>query len=129
MTTKINLKAMTIEFGVVHKVGPYVTLFLVNCDPLPLSHFVTYPGISPKKYVTHLDPRFLVGLVQKLAKAPCTNSLSIVHGDFCLGVVSSEGLLTERFCPGWFLSVLPSVRMHPLQQKVKHHFKFHVLYA
>src|SRR6218665_1044329 len=61
----------------------YVTLFLANFDPLPLSHFVTHPG-TPQKYVTHLGPpRFLVGLVQKpWTKATCTNSLSIVCGVF-----------------------------------------------
>src|SRR6218665_1712936 len=97
----------------------YVTLFLANFDPLPLSHFVTHPG-TPRKYVTHLGPhRFLVGLVQKSrTKVPFTNSISIVRGGFCPG-----------FCPGWFLSVPPSVTIHLLQQKVKHHFKFHVSYV
>src|SRR6218665_3717109 len=33
----------------------YVTLFLANFDPFPLSHFVTHPG-TPRKYVTHLGP-------------------------------------------------------------------------
>src|SRR6218665_2269021 len=33
----------------------YVTPFLANFDPLPLSHFVTHLG-TPKKYVTHLGP-------------------------------------------------------------------------
>src|SRR6218665_135689 len=32
----------------------YVTLFLANFYPLPLSHFVTHPGTIPRKYVTHL---------------------------------------------------------------------------
>src|SRR6218665_3385279 len=97
--------------------------------PPPLSHLVTHPGIPPK-YVTHLGPpQFLVGLVQKTrTKAPCTNSLSIVRGGFCLGVLSG-GLLSGRFCSEWFLSVPPSVRIHLLQQKVKHHFKFHVSYV
>jgi len=38
----------------------------------------------------------------------------------------SEGLWFGWFCHGWFLSVPPSVTIHLLQQKVKHHFKFHV---
>ena len=33
----------------------YVTLFLANFTPLPLSHFVTYPW-TPRKYVTHFGP-------------------------------------------------------------------------
>ena len=95
------------------------TLFLANFDPLPLSHFVTYSG-NPRKYVTHVGPpRFLVGLVQKSrTKVPCTNSISIVRGGFCPGVLT-----------GWFLSVPPSVTIHLLLQKVKHHFKFHVSYV
>src|SRR6218665_310346 len=44
---------------------------------------------------------------------------------FARGLLSG-GLLSGRFCPGWFLSVPTSVRTHLLQQKVKNHFKFHV---
>src|SRR6218665_584694 len=61
----------------------------------------------PRKYITHLGPhpRFLEGLVQKTrTKAPCTNSVSIVRGVFVRGVLSL-GLLSKRFCLGWFLSV------------------------
>src|SRR6218665_935897 len=108
----------------------YVTLFLANFDPLLLSHFVTHPE-SPQKYVTHLRPPppiFSRPSTKKTrTKAPCTNSLSIVQG-FVRGVLSG-GLLSGRFCPGWFLSVPPCVRIHMLQQKVKHHFKFHVSYV
>src|SRR6218665_2237969 len=61
-------------------------------------------------------------------KSPCTNSLSIVRRGFCpRGIV--RGLLSGRFCPGWFLPVPPSVRIQLLQRKVKHHFKFHVSYV
>ena len=71
----------------------------------------------------------LVGLVQKIrTKTPCTNSLSIVRWDF-VQVVFSGYLLSFRFCPGWVLSVPPSVRIHLLQQKIKHHFKFQVSYV
>src|SRR6218665_3115562 len=47
---------------------------------------------------------------------------------FVRGLLSG-GLLSGRFCPGWFLSVPTSVRTHLLQQKVKNHFKFHVSYV
>src|SRR6218665_1259426 len=71
----------------------YVTLFLANFDPRPLSHFVTQPG-TPKSTSAISDPRFLVGLVQKSrTKALCTNSLSVVCGGF-----SPAG-----FCPGFFV--------------------------
>src|SRR6218665_1112425 len=107
----------------------YVTLFLANFDPLPLSHYVAHPGIPPNNTSHISDPRFLVGLVQKIrTKAPCTNSLSIVREGICLGAFV-RGFLSVRFCPGWFLSVPPSVRIHLLQQKVKNHFKFHASYV
>src|SRR6218665_3015203 len=103
----------------------YVTLFLANFDPLPPSDTLCHTSRDPPKVRhTSLTPRFLVGLVQKTrTKAPCTNFLSIIRGGFCPGVLS------ERFCPGWFLSVPPSVKIHLLQQKVKHHFRFHVSYV
>src|SRR6218665_622431 len=62
----------------------YVTLFLSNFDPLPLSHFVTHPGTPKVRY--NLEPTSFVGLVQKTrTKAPCANSLSIVRGAFVRG--------------------------------------------
>src|SRR6218665_1744459 len=80
----------------------------------------------PQMYVTHLGPPiFSRPSTKTLTKAPYTYSLSIVHEGFCLGFC----LLSGRFCPGCFLSVPPYVRMHVLQQKVKHHLKFHVSYV
>src|SRR6218665_2482931 len=97
--------------GAVHKVRH--TIFGQFLPPSPLSHFVTHPR----------TPRFLVGLVQKSrTKTP------IVRGGFCPRILS-WGLLSGRFCPGWVWSIPPSVRIHLLQQKVKHHFKFHVSYV
>src|SRR6218665_993591 len=104
------------------RLGPsikYVTLFLANFDPPSTCHTLSHiPG--PPESTSHIsDPRLLVGLVQKSwTKVPCTNSISIVRRGFVRG-----------FCPGWFLSVPPSVTIHLLQQKVKHHFKFHVSYV
>src|SRR6218665_2037418 len=99
----------------------YVMLFLVNFYPPPLCHTLSHIPGPPPKSTSHIsDPPFLVGLIQKTrTKAPCTNSFSIVRGGFCL----------ERFVRGGILSVPPSVRLHLLQQKVKHHFKFHVSYV
>src|SRR6218665_3128064 len=83
----------------------YAMLFLANFDP-PVTFCHTYRN-PPKVHHTSRTPRFLVGLVQKIrTKAPCTNSVSIVHGGFCPGVLSG-GLLSGRFCSGWFLSVSP----------------------
>jgi len=99
-------------------------LFLANFDPPSLCHTLSHISEPPKvRHTSRPHPRFLVGLVQKTrTKAPCTNSLSIVHGAFCPGCVSG-GLLPGRFCLGWFLSVPPSVRKYLLQQKVKHHIR------
>src|SRR6218665_2136007 len=92
--------------GAVHEVRH--AIFGQFSHPSPMSHFVKHPGTSPPK-VRHTSrtPRFLVGLVQKTrTKAPCTNSLSIVRGGFCSGVLLG-GLLSGRFCPGWFFVNFP----------------------
>src|SRR6218665_1254642 len=99
--------------------GYYVTLFLANFDPHSPCHTSSHiPG--PPKSTSHISaPRFLVGLVQKTrTKAPCTNSLLIVRGVFVQGALS--GVVFVHF---------PSVRIHLLQQKGKHHFKLHVSYV
>src|SRR6218665_3667274 len=97
--------------------------------PSPLSHFVTHPG-TPES-TSHISDlhRFLVGLVQTtLTKAPCTNSLSIVHMAFCLGVFL-RGSFVWKVLSGVVFVHSPSVIIHLLQQKVKHHLKFHVSYV
>src|SRR6218665_1627784 len=48
----------------------------------------------------------------------CVSSRGFLFGGL------SGGVLSGRFRQGWFLSVHPSVRLHPLQQKTKHHFQF-----
>src|SRR6218665_1001109 len=87
----------------------YVTLFLVNFDPPPLSHFVTHPGTPPKVRHTSRTPRFLVDLVQKFrTKAPCTLSVSIVREGFVWGVCQEvfclEGFVRVGFSPFPLLS-------------------------
>ena len=83
----------------------YMTLFLTKFDPLPCHTLSHIPG--PPESTSHIPDLplpFLVGLVQKSQKkAPCTNSLSIVRGDFFPGVLSG-GLLSGRFCPFPLLS-------------------------
>ena len=101
----------------------YVTLFLANLTPL--SHFVTHPG-RPLKNVTHLGvapPHFSRPSTKILYKFYLNCSRRFLYGE-----VLSGGPLSGRFCPGWFLSVPLSATIHLLQQKVKHHFKFHVSY-
>src|SRR6218665_2712367 len=99
----------------------YVTLFLANFDPPSPCHTLSnIPG--PPKNTSHIsDPPIFSRPSTKIrTKAPVQILSQLFAGFFVRGVLS-EGLLSERFCPGWFLSV-----PHLLQQKVKHHFKFHV---
>ena len=71
--------------------------FLPIVTPLPLSHFVTHPGI-PQKYVTHLGPPiFSRPSTKTRTKTLCTNSLSIVRGAFSRGF-SLEGFVRGDFC-------------------------------
>src|SRR6218665_268643 len=61
----------------------YFWPILTPSPPVTLCHTSRDP---PKVRHTFRTPRFLLGLVQKTrTKAPCTNSLSIVRGGFCLG--------------------------------------------
>src|SRR6218665_1200653 len=85
------------------------------------------PG-PPKVLHTSRSPQFSRPSTKTQTKGLCTNSLSIVHKGFCPGVMS-EGLLSGRLCPVWFLSIPRSVRIHLLRQKIKHHFKFQVSFV
>src|SRR6218665_1316591 len=108
----------------------YVTLFLVNFYPLPLSHFVTHPG-TPRKYVTHLGtppPIFSRPSTKNPDKSPLYKfshncSQGFLSGRFCQRVFCLEGFVWGGFCP------FPHLSEYVLQQKVKHHFKFHVSYV
>src|SRR6218665_366412 len=107
--------------GAVHKLRH--TSFGQFCPPVTLCH--TSRDHSPKVRHTSRTPPFLVGLVQKSwTKVPCTNYISIVRKG---SQIVRKGV--RGFCPGWFFSVPPSITIHLFQQKVKHHFKFHVSYV
>jgi len=91
-----------------------------------MSHFVTHPG-TPQKYVTFCSrPSTKNPDKSLLYEFPLNCSRGCLSGGcvFVRGVLS--GGLLSRFCPECFLSVPPSVRIYLLQQKVKHHLKFHV---
>src|SRR6218665_1378316 len=94
----------------------------------PLSHFVTHPRTPSKVRHTSLTPRFFSRPSRKNPdKRPLYKFSLNCSWDFCPGgCVRGGGLLAGRFCAGWFLSIPPSVTIHLLQEKVKHHFKFHV---
>src|SRR6218665_991862 len=103
----------------------YIMIFLANFYP-PCHTSSHIPG-PPPKYVTHLGPpRFFSRPSTKSPdKSPLYKFSSIVFGVFVREGLS-EGIWFGRFCQGWFLSIPPSVTIHLLQQKVKHHFKFYV---
>src|SRR6218665_1720586 len=85
--------------------------------PSPCHTLSHIPG-PPKKYVPHLGPpQFLVGLVQKSwTKVLCTNSVSIVHGGFCPGVLSglvfSVFLLSQYICYNKKLNITLNFMFH-----------------
>src|SRR6218665_1300355 len=96
-----------------------------------MSHFVTYPE-PPKIRHTYRTPRFLVGLAHTCkpwTKAHVQISLN------CLRRFLSRGCCKRVFClKGFVLGGFvrsPSIRLrvHLLQQKVKHHLKFQVSYT
>src|SRR6218665_2708106 len=85
----------------------YVTLFLANFDPLvTLGH----TSRDPPESMSHISdpPIFSRPSTKNPDKNPCTNSLSIVRGDFCQGVLSEvfclEGFVWGGFCPFPLLS-------------------------
>ena len=84
-------------FGAVHKVRHAIFGQFLPAPPVTLRHTSRPP---PKVRHTSRTPRFLEGLVQKSrTKVPCTNSISIVRGGFCPGVLSGFS-----FCPFPLLS-------------------------
>src|SRR6218665_1372174 len=87
-----------------------ITLFLANFDPLPP---VTLCHTSRDTPI----------LSRPNTKIPDESPLYKFY------LNCSRRFLSGGFCPGWFLSVPLSVTIHLLQQKVKHHFKFHVSYV
>ena len=98
----------------------YVTQFLANFylpSPCHTSSHIPGPPIFRRPRTKNRD------------KSPLVQILSQLFGGFFVRRFCQRGLLSGRFCPGWFWSIPPSVRIHLLQQKVKHHFKFHVSYV
>src|SRR6218665_3589657 len=83
--------------------------FLPILTPSPCHTLSHIPGPPKVRHTSRTPPRVLVGLVRKTrTKAPCTNSLLIVHGGFCPGfcpgVVCLEGFVPRGFCPFPLLS-------------------------
>ena len=98
----------------------YIMLFLANFDPPP-PVTLCHTSWDPQS-MSHISdpPPFLVGLVQKTRTKTLFTNCS--RGFF-------KGPLVWKVLSGMAFVCSPSVRIHLLQQKVKHRFKFQVSYA
>src|SRR6218665_3033162 len=121
----------TLNFGVIITLDSvrglsikYVALFWANFDPLP-PITLCHTSWDRQKYVTHLGPPPIFSWTS--TKNPDKSPLYKFPLNCSRGVLSG-GLLSGRFCSGWFLSIPPSVRIHLLQQKGKHHFQISCMY-
>src|SRR6218665_801880 len=114
---------VNLHLGAVHKV--HHAIFGQFSILLPLSDFVTHPR-TPKSTSYSSDLPILIGLIQKSRTIPPVQIISQLFAGMFGQRGLSEGLLSGRFCPGWFLSVPPSVRIHLLQQKATLNFRFHM---
>jgi len=94
----------------------YIKLFWTNFSPC---HTSRDPQI---KYVTHLGPPIFSSRAYMHTYICRYRGFVLVHGGFCSRSFV-RGFLSGRFCPGWFCPS-PSVIIHLLQQKAKHHFQF-----
>ena len=116
------------RLGAVHKLSSLRHAICANFDPRPSVTLCHTSRDPTQKYVTHLGPPppiFSRPSAKNPDKSPLykfsLNCSRVFYPGFCL--------LSGRFCPGCLLCVPPSARMHVLQQKIKHHLKFHVSYV
>src|SRR6218665_1262751 len=107
----------------VYRMGPsikYVTLFLANFDPLPCHTLSHIPGAPPKvRHTSRTSPIFSRPITKSPGQKSPVQILSQLFAEVFVRMILS-GLVFVRS---------PSVTIHLLQQKVKHHFKFHVSYV
>src|SRR6218665_2316242 len=101
----------------------YVTLFWTDFDR-PTSVTLCHASRDPLKYVTHLGPQFLIvyACIHVLYRG-----FVLVCGGFCPGFF--WGFFVRKVLSGVVFVRPPSVRLHPLQQKDKHHFQFYFSYV
>ena len=76
-----------------------VMLFMANFDSTSPPVTLCHPSRAPWKYVTHLGPPiFSRPSTKSRTKVLCTNSISIVRGGFCPGVLSGLVFVRSPFC-------------------------------
>src|SRR6218665_1156709 len=99
----------------------YFLPILTSLPPVTLCHTSRNPPIlchTPRIFPP--PPIFSRPSTKNRTKAPC--SLQIISQLFVRAFVPgllSGGLLSGRFCPGWFLSLPPSVRIHLLVLRLR----------
>ena len=108
-----------VDTGAVHKVRHAIFGQFLPPPSVTLCNTSRNPPESTS-HISDPRPKFLVGLVQKRGQKPPVQILSQLFTRLFVRGFLSRGLLSGRRCPRWFLSVPPSVRIHMLQQKVKH---------
>src|SRR6218665_2287378 len=95
----------------------YVTLFWTNFDSPP-SVTLCHTSWNLLKYVTHLGPP----IFSSICIHTCLyRGFVLVRGCFCPGVCL--GFFVWKVLSGVGFVCPPSVRIHPLQLKAKHHFQ------
>src|SRR6218665_2112382 len=109
------------------------------CTPLPTSRYfwpiltsspvtLCHTSQDPQKYVTHLGSPILSRPSTKSSdKIPLYKFYLNGSRGFCPGVLS-EGLLSERLYPGWFLSVplLSKCICYNRKLNITLNFRFHI---
>src|SRR6218665_2979955 len=102
----------------------YVTLFLANFDPSPVT--LCHTSRDPPK-VRHTSrtppPIFSRPSTKNRTKVPCTNSVSILHGGFCLESFVRGGfcpfpLLSEYICYNRKLNITLNFMFHMYDKKI-----------
>src|SRR6218665_3263838 len=100
----------------------YATLFLANFDHRPPLVTPCHTSGNPPK-VSHTSRNPLIFSRPGIQKT-LVQILSQLFAGFLSGAFV-RGSFVWKVLSGVVLSVPPSVRIHLLQQKVKHHFRFH----
>src|SRR6218665_106827 len=109
--------------------------FLANLDPLSLvtlCHTSRYPQSRPTSHISDTPPHPIFCRSRPSTKNPDKSPLykfSQFFGKVFVRGVLSEGYFSWKVLSGMVFVRSPSVRIHLLQQKCKHHSKFHVSYV
>src|SRR6218665_1946277 len=104
------------SYGAVHNVRNAILDQFLPPPPVTLCHTSQYPF---KVHHTSWTPRFLVvhAYIHMSLQGVCLSSRGVLFREFCLG------LFVWKVLSGVVFVHPPSVIIHLLQQKAKHHFQ------